>query len=348
VGDGFGAYTSYSAATPFGTSGRIISGADGAVWFTPAPGPGAYIGRVTTAGTVTRFDPPLDGGQFVGQAIAAGPDGAIWYGQQRRVSRMTTPSNPSDVVAAVLPSSRSVQVGGPPATAFGVIINNSDTAMNGCGLSPTTTTPASFSFQTTDPSTNALAGTPNMRVSIPAHGVQTFVMAFTPLAPFNSTNVRVGFSCNGQPAAVSSVGINTLLLTYSAAPAPDVIAVGATPSNDGYARMPGVGAYGLFAIAATNIGAGADMTARARFLESGTPVSAVVCETNPGTGACLASPAPTVTRTIANGQNTSWTVFVLASQAVAQDPARFRVIFELVDSSGVVRGATSVAVTTAP
>ena len=35
-----------------------------------------------------------------------------------------------------------------------------------------------------------------------------------------------------------------------------------------------------------------------------------------------------------------------ASGAVAQDPAKNRVYFEFVDSSGVVRGSTSTAVTT--
>jgi hypothetical protein len=37
-----------------------------------------------------------------------------------------------------------------------------------------------------------------------------------------------------------------------------------------------------------------------------------------------------------------------ASGAVPPDPARTRVAFEFIDAGGVVRGATSIAVTTQP
>jgi hypothetical protein len=53
-----------------------------------------------------------------------------------------------------------------------------------------------------------------------------------------------------------------------------------------------------------------------------------------------------VTTTINQSQNTTWTAFLTASGAIAQDPAANRVYFEFVDSGGVVRGSTSVAVTT--
>jgi hypothetical protein len=62
------------------------------------------------------------------------------------------------------------------ATAFASIFNNSGAAANGCGIVPVTSVPATFSFQTTNPATNTLTGTPNTRVAIPAGGVQTFLM----------------------------------------------------------------------------------------------------------------------------------------------------------------------------
>src|SRR5262245_16582450 len=55
--------------------------------------------------------------------------------------------------ASVLPSSRSVQVGF-PASAFATIINAGTSPAIGVCISPITSIPAEFSFQTTNPSTN--------------------------------------------------------------------------------------------------------------------------------------------------------------------------------------------------
>src|SRR5262249_32889797 len=89
------------------------------------------------------------------------------------------PASPQSLVAGVLPPSRSVQVGS-PATAFATIINTGDNAATNVGISLQTNIPASFTFQTTDPQTNALTGSPNTPVNIPAHGSQSFLIAITP------------------------------------------------------------------------------------------------------------------------------------------------------------------------
>jgi hypothetical protein len=82
------------------------------------------------------------------------------------------------LAAAVLPSSRSIQVGG-AATAFATIINIGTATGFGCSIAPSPPVAGTtFSYQTTNPSTNALTGTPNTPVDIPASGFQTFVMAF--------------------------------------------------------------------------------------------------------------------------------------------------------------------------
>ena len=61
------------------------------------------------------------------------------------------------IVAAVLPSSRSVQVG-TFATAFATIINTGSVTATNCGISLVTAIPATFSFQTTNPLTNQAIG----------------------------------------------------------------------------------------------------------------------------------------------------------------------------------------------
>src|SRR5262249_51788731 len=75
-------------------SGGIAGGPDGHIWVTEstqpsdfdshvplAPGPISRIGRITPAGIVSQFDVPTSDGGPAG--IAAGPDGALWFAEQR-------------------------------------------------------------------------------------------------------------------------------------------------------------------------------------------------------------------------------------------------------------------------
>ncbi len=121
----------------------------------------------------------------------------------------------SPLAAAVLPASRSVQVG-TPATAFATIINTG-AAATGCNIAPGASVPATFSFQTTN-SSNQLTGSPNTAVSIPQNGSQSFVFAFTPTSAMTPTNVPLTFACTGVSAAPSVVGLNTILLSFSTTP----------------------------------------------------------------------------------------------------------------------------------
>src|SRR5262245_16288332 len=104
------------------------------------------------------------------------------------------------LVAALLPASRSVVVGA-AATAFVTVINAG--AVNATGVSirldPTTgpggaPLPAALVFQTTDPTTNAVTGSPNVAVDIPAGGSQSFVIAVTPAQTLPPTDVRLNIA----------------------------------------------------------------------------------------------------------------------------------------------------------
>jgi virginiamycin B lyase len=338
---------------PFATGPiGITTGPDGALWFTDRNA--NKIGRVGTSITatptaLTQFTVPTanSGPDF----SVAGPDGALWFTEQtaNKIGRLSPPASTSKLFAATLPASRSIQIGH-TATAFATIINTGPAAAN-CGIVPVSSIPGSFVFQTTNPNTNALTGSPNARVAIAAGASQSFVVAFTAgtgSADFAQVplDVVLGYACDNVDAAATIVGVNTLLLTFDANPVPDMIAIGLTPSNDGFARTGGPSGIGLFAIASSNIGVSGSLTARVRLSNASLPIAATVCQTNPSNGQCLATPTPTVTTTINQNQNQTWTAFLQASGTVAPDPANSRAFFEFVDSNGVVRGSTSTAVTT--
>ncbi len=72
-----GHFAFYRAGAEVSTG--ITSGPDGALWFTTAQEqPDAFIGRVTTGGTVKPFNDP---GGYYPQGITTGSDGALWFGE---------------------------------------------------------------------------------------------------------------------------------------------------------------------------------------------------------------------------------------------------------------------------
>jgi hypothetical protein len=249
------------------------------------------------------------------------------------------------LLSAVLPASRSVEVGN-VASAFASIINPGTIAGSACGLVPSTAVPASFIFQTTNPQTNQLTGTPNTPVNIAAGATQTYVFGFTPTAPFPLSDVALEFNCANTLSAPVYVGLNTLLTTGSATPVPDLIAIGATPSNDGIADIPGATGTGFFATAAVDIGAGGTITATADDGGAGLAVGLSLCQTNPNTGQCIGAVGSSATFPVAQNQTVTLTVFATATGTVPFDPANNRLYLRLNDSGGVTRGATSVAVRT--
>jgi len=254
----------------------------------------------------------------------------------------------TNVVAAVLPGSRSVQVG-TPATAFATIINAGAATATACEISPITSMLAAFTFQTTDPATNQLTGAPNTPVDIAQGGSQTFVFALTPTAPITSTDVQFNFDCANANAAPMNSGLNTLLFSASATPVPDIVALAATPTNDGIVNIPGANGTGAFAVATVNVGASGSITATADTGGVSLPVSISICETNPATGLCVNPTAPTtspVITTINANATPTFGIFVQGSGNVPFDPGANRIFVRFKDGGNVTRGSTGVAVRT--
>src|SRR4029077_20911854 len=103
-------------------------------------------------------------------------------------------------------------------------------------------------------------GTLNTPVNVPVAGGQSYVFAVTPTGAFNPTDLQISTTCANAPAATSVVGLNTLLMTASVAPVPDIVALGATAGNDGIVNIPGATGAGAFAVGTVNVGITSSIT----------------------------------------------------------------------------------------
>jgi hypothetical protein len=252
-----------------------------------------------------------------------------------------------------------VQIG-QPATAFATIINTGMTTAHGCSIALVTVVPASFLYQTTDPHTNKITGTPNTPVDIPSGGAQTFLIALTPTAEFRRT-VEFRFACIDVAPAVSIHGVNTIIVAGSSAPQPDIIMVALTPSNDGIVTIPR-GGTGVFVVAMTNIGAtfgtagsSGQSISEWQSTDSMNLPSISLCETDPINSQCIPPPGGSGRR-IAAGETATFAVFVASDHAIPFDPATNRIgvevweqfVIGIFEGLTLMRGATSIAVRTEP
>jgi hypothetical protein len=249
----------------------------------------------------------------------------------------------SPLAAAVLPSSRSVQIAN-WATVFATVINGGTTGLDGCAVAPATTVPANFIYQTADATTNALTGSPNTPTSIDAGAAQSFVLSFYPTEAFDPTQIALNFDCTGTNPAASSPGLNTVLLSGSTTPVPDVVALVATAGNSGTLSISGSPDAGAFAVATVNLGSGDMITGSANTGSVGQPLGLGICQTDPSTGVCMTGLASTVTVSVPAGSTPTFAIFATATAAIPFDPANNRIFVQFTDSTGAVRGATSVAV----
>ncbi len=289
----------------------------------------------------------LDGDGFIDFAASADGDkdggtlrGAVYViFLEDLTNGNTPPPDTGPIVAATLPSSRSVQVG-QTATAFATIINSGSDDAIFCSVNPDITIPAEFSYQATD-AMNNLIGDINTQVDIAPGAAQNFVVSFTPSAPFAPVDVPFKFDCVNTDVATSTVGLNTLALSADNVPVPDII--GLTTVVDLQAM---VGATSVFAVASSNVGTGDSITVSVDDNGKNLPVNVTLCQTDTATGACISAIAPTADVNYSTNSTASFAVFVEATAAIANDPANNRLFIRFTDSGGVVRGGTSTAVRT--
>ncbi|HVJ55500.1 MAG TPA: G1 family glutamic endopeptidase [Aliidongia sp.] len=251
------------------------------------------------------------------------------------------------LVSAMLPSSRSITLGS-TATVFATIINPNPVQANGCTIEPAAdpSTQLNAHFQITNPSNNHVTGALDVPASIAANdGTQSFLVAMTPAAAVDAATLDFVYSCQGMMPATIFTGINSLAFSDSATPTPDVIALIATAANDGTVHIAGSAGVGAFALATENLGSAGPLTLSVNDAGAGLPLTVAVCQT--GTASqCLAPPASSLTLNIANEATPTFSVFVTAEGDIPFSPEASRLFAQFTDSNGIVRGSSSVAVTT--
>lgn len=251
------------------------------------------------------------------------------------------------IQSAVLPGSRSPETG-ELVTVSATIVNSATRDGASCRISLAEDVPFVLDYQRTNPLTNLPVGLPNQPVDIAAQSSQTFVIGLTPTAAMQPREVALSYGCaNSQPASILT-GVNTLLLSASDTPVPDIVALAVTPGNDGIMRVGTPPAAAAFAMAAVNVGTADIISVSADTGGITLPVSLTICQTDPGTGQCMAAPVESIALNFAAGATPTFSVFLSASGDIPLDPAVNRIFVNFRDSGGATRGLSSVAVTSTP
>ena len=246
---------------------------------------------------------------------------------------------PRTLASAVLPGSRSVQVG-EQATVFASVINATTEDASGCTIEPITPIDASFTYQPTD-ATNAPVGMADTPFAIGPSAAQNLVLTFDADDDFSPTEVFLEFKCAEGPAASSIQGVNTVLLSAENSPVADVI--GLTTVVD---LVANAGNTALFAVGSANVGAGDEISVTVDDGGAGLPVDLLICETDSATGVCMNDPSVSVTLSYDAASTRSFAVFANTTAAIENNPATNRLFVRFSDSSGTIRGATSTAIRT--
>lgn len=260
---------------------------------------------------------------------------------------------PPILAAAVLPGARSVQIGH-TATFLASVINPGQTALDNCRIAlpqslstypPSASNFLTLNYQTTDPATNALIGLANTPTTLRAGSLQTFFFSLEGPYPLSAQAMPIDFICDGAPPAPYVPGIDTVDLVLANTPIADIIALAATPTNDGIVQAPNGGAA-AFAVASTNVGVTDTITVSVDTGSAKLPVALNLCQTDRTTGQCQSAPAGSVTLSYAGGAAPTFSIFVQPTGSIAFAPAESRIFVRFNDAAGGLHGSTSVAVET--
>ena len=243
-------------------------------------------------------------------------------------------------LAATMPLGRSAVVG-ESVTVFAAMVNSSSETLGACGVAVGEDVPVTFEFVTTDPATNAPIGTPNESFSLAPGAMQTMRLIFTPTAAFSTTELSMAFDCANAELTRATPLLSDVILSASDDPVPDMLMMAQTIAPDGVMRLDESG-LGMLAVAAVNVGVAGPVTLSAASPEY-SQINLTWCETDTS-GTCLAPPsALPLPVNIGAGDMGTFGVFATTPYRHFPDYADNRLVIELTDAAGELRGSVSVA-----
>ena len=247
------------------------------------------------------------------------------------VTYFTTPL----LVSAITPNSRLAQVG-TPVTIFMSVINAGTGSATDVSISQASSLPATVSYQAWN--VVILTGTPDTPMDIGSGETVNYVLTIDPTSEFVSSAMTFNVSGTNSGSAPIS-GVNTLTMAASTTPYADVIMMSTSLDVSTAVNTPTA-----FALATTNVGSAnaTDVSLVVDIPSSITGLVYQVNETNPD--GSIKGPATGLT--IPVGGQPTFAVFLVPTQAIDYDPVNNRLMLKLVDGSGKVIGAQSVAVST--
>ena len=252
----------------------------------------------------------------------------------------------AQLFTSMAPEARTASVGGTSATFFASAINSGTTALANCRPSAGAFPQAQFSYQTVD-ANNQLTGTPNTPVSIAAGDTQGFLVVYAPPAAGWQGVIDARIECDERDSEYVPYLSGTLVIP-SSGQLPDVVAISATPSQDGVIRINRVGGRGVMAVAAVNIGAAGEVVVRPLDAQYMTGMAQfTVCETD-AASQCLADPAAELVVNFAEDQVRTFAVFARGQTGAGIPfyPDFLRVRLQIIhNGTGLTVGSTSAAFT---
>ena len=249
---------------------------------------------------------------------------------------ISSPATAPALVSAITPNSRNAQIG-TPVTLFLSVINYGTATANDVSITQASSLPATVSYQQWDGT--AFTGSANTSVDMPAGSTANFVITLDATSAFDSSSLTFNASgTNVEAAPVSAV--NTLTISGSATPSADVIMMSTSLDVSTAVNTPTV-----FAVATSNVGE-ASATGASFVLDIPSTITGLVYQLNETYHANGTIKGPATGLTIGVGAQPTFAVFLTPTQPIAYDPANNRITLQLVDGSGKVIGAQSVAVST--
>ncbi|MFA4956984.1 MAG: hypothetical protein WC556_08455 [Candidatus Methanoperedens sp.] len=330
------------ALTVSASPANVTSGMPTSVSFTVTPalsgvlvtlsGAGVSVNGTTTNGTVTiNGVNATSAGTITATASKSG-----YTSNTTTITAKEAETETPALASAITPNSRNAQLG-TPVTLFMSVINGGTATATGVSIKQNSSLPATVSYQQWNGT--SLIGSADTPMNMVEGATANFVLTINATSAFEISSMTFNVSStNGATAPISAV--NTLTISANATPSADVIIVSttlnvSTPVNNAT----------TFALATMNVG-GTNATGVSLELSIPSTITGLayqVNQTNSTTGAII---GPATGLTIEIGDTPTFAVFLTPTEAITYDPSNNRIMLQLVDGSGKVIGAQSVAVST--